>query len=133
MKPLLILAGVLTVALTPYIAQAGMFDFIGTTATAAAEYKLGSEIVQAVQASLGTLILLTCIIGAIVCMWAAAYIVIRLSDAARTAMQDNKITTVERVLLSILGVIAIGAGGMLGYFGLILLSAVRAGLTELLG
>ena len=136
----LVLAGVLIMVLTPFVAQAGMFSFIGDTAKAVAdtsiaglEYKFKGEVLQAIQASLGTLILLTCIIGAVICMWAAGYVVIRFFESARTAMQDNRITVPERVVLSVQGVTALVAGGMLGYFGLLLLNAVRAGLSELLG
>ena len=130
---LLVLAGVIILILTPFIAKAGMFDFIGQSAEAGFEYKLGSEITKAVQASLGTLILLTCVIGAIGCLWVAGVVVIRFFESAREAMRDGKITAAERVLLSVQGVAALFIGGALSYFGLLLLNAVRMGLVELSG
>lgn len=121
-----------SVLLIPFVVYAGWFDFIGTAATAVSEATWKVALIKAIERTLPSLILLTCIVGAIGSGWSAAYLAMRLHETARTALKDDKVTKAEWIVLGVLTSITLPTVGGLLWFAFFLATASRSGLSELM-
>ena len=129
---LLCAAALIVLACWPARAEAGWFDFIGTTAQAVGEAAWKLALIKAIERTLPSLILLTCIIGAIGCAWIVGQATLRFGETAREALRDGKVTGAEGVVLIAQGTITVVVMTVLGWFGWFLMVAARSGLSELM-
>ena len=132
LAPAALAALILILCAGPGEARAGWFDFIGTTAAAVSEATWKVALIQALERTLPSLILLTCIVGAVGSGWSAAYLAMRLHDTARTALKDNRVSVAEWIVLCVLLVITLPVDLGLLWFAWFLSTAARSGLLELM-
>ncbi|MEE9499586.1 MAG: hypothetical protein V3V24_09635 [Nitrospinaceae bacterium] len=122
----------LAALLMPADAHAGFFDFIGEAATAVSDATWKVYLIKAIERTLPSLILLTCIVGAILSYFGAAKLGMRLHETARTALRDGEVSTAEWSILGTLTVVTLPIVLMLLWFGYFLMTAAQSGLSELM-
>lgn len=114
------------------IILAGWFDFIGTAASAISDATWKVALINAIERTLPTLLLMTVIIGAIGCAWAAAVLAGKFAETGRAALRDDKVTWSEWIVLALQTLVVIPVTIGLIWFGFFLAQASRSGLLELM-
>ncbi len=136
---LLVLAGVVILILTPFIAKAGIFGLgevasaVADTSIAAMELKFKTDVLRVVQASVGVILVLICLIFGVGTLWISAILGAKYADLGKAAMRDNEITLPEQVVLGVQGFITVAVIGTLLPTGVFLIYIVWTGLAELVG
>lgn len=116
----------------PARAEAGWFDFVGEAAGAISDATWKVALIKALERTLPSLILLTCIVGAIVSSWGAAYLSMRLHETAKAALKDDAVSLSEWVVLGVLAAATLPTVAGLLWFAWFLATAAHSGLTELM-
>ena len=127
-----IAALILIMCAGPSEARAGWFDFIGDAAVAVSDATWKVALIRALERTLPSLILLTCIVGAIGSGWGAGVLAVRWQETARTALRDDKVTVGEWVVLAAGTLIVLPISAGLLWFAWFLTTAARSGLLELM-
>lgn len=97
--------------LIPSAAMASLFG-IGEAVAAGADASWKIYLAKVAAEALPTIVLLTCLIGAIVCMVAAARLADKISDMI---LRDNKITNRELIVLGAMAPVFLGLVGFAGF------------------
>ena len=112
---------------------AGFFDFgVGEAIKGISDATWKVMAIKAIERLAPSILLMTCVIGAIVSAWGAAYIAIRIFEADAEAMRDGKITIGEWVLFAARVLIGVPTIVGLLWFSWFLARASQHGLLELM-
>ena len=111
---------------------AGWFDFgLGEAIGAISDATWKVMLIKAIERTLPTLLLMTVVIGAIGCAWAAAYLAGKFAETCREALRDGRVTWPEWVLTGLQALVVIPVVTGLLWFGWFLAFSAKSGLSEL--